>query len=70
MDLFTHELRIDTVTGLAQSVRQVLSPHADARPNGSAPELIVVHGISLPPREFGGPCGQPRLGARRHRSSR
>jgi N-acetyl-anhydromuramoyl-L-alanine amidase len=55
MDLFTHELRIDTVTGLAQSVRQVLSPHADARPNGSAPELIVVHGISLPPREFGGP---------------
>jgi AmpD protein len=55
MGFFTHELRIDTATGLAQSVRQVLSPHADARPNGAAPDLIVVHGISLPPREFGGP---------------
>jgi AmpD protein len=36
-------------------VRQVLSPHRDARPAGQAPELVVVHGISLPPGEFGGP---------------
>lgn len=48
-------LDIDTATGLARGVRQVLSPHCDARPAGSAPELIVVHGISLPPGEFGGP---------------
>jgi N-acetyl-anhydromuramoyl-L-alanine amidase len=46
---------IDTATGLLPGVRQVLSPHCDARPSGSAPELIVVHGISLPPGEFGGP---------------
>jgi AmpD protein len=35
--------------------RQVPSPNRDARPAGVAPELIVVHGISLPPGEFGGP---------------
>lgn len=32
-----------------------LSPHHDARPDEDAIELIVVHGISLPPGEFGGP---------------
>lgn len=46
---------IDAATGLLAGVRQVLSPHCDARPAGSKPELIVVHGISLPPGEFGGP---------------
>ncbi len=48
-------LRIDRATGLALGVRQVLSPHCDARPAGVVPELIVIHGISLPPGEFGGP---------------
>lgn len=48
-------LDIDSATGLLKDVRQVLSPHCDARPSGSLPELIVVHGISLPPGEFGGP---------------
>src|SRR5581483_12228911 len=55
MGSITHALRIEPVTGLAEGVRQVLSPHADARPQSTAPELIVVHGISLPPGEFGGP---------------
>lgn len=36
-------------------VRHVRSPNCDARPEGVEPELIVVHGISLPPGEFGGP---------------
>ena len=36
-------------------MRQVLSPHYDARPAHTQPELVVVHGISLPPGEFGGP---------------
>jgi len=31
------------------------SPNFDARPAGSVPSLIVVHAISLPPDEFGGP---------------
>ena len=46
---------IDTATGLLRDARQVLSPHFDERPPGMQPELIVVHGISLPPGEFGGP---------------
>jgi N-acetyl-anhydromuramoyl-L-alanine amidase len=48
-------LKIDPVTGLLADVRQVLSPHFDARPSGVLPELIVLHGISLPPGDFGGP---------------
>jgi N-acetyl-anhydromuramoyl-L-alanine amidase len=47
--------RIDAATGLVAGARQVLSPHFDERPAGMAPELLVVHGISLPPGEFGGP---------------
>jgi AmpD protein len=46
---------IDVDTGLLLGVRQVLSPHRDARPPGVQAELIVLHGISLPPGEFGGP---------------
>jgi N-acetyl-anhydromuramoyl-L-alanine amidase len=48
-------LRIDVATGLLTNTRQVLSPFCDARPAGVVPSLIVVHGISLPPGEFGGP---------------
>jgi N-acetyl-anhydromuramoyl-L-alanine amidase len=47
--------RIHAATGLVTGVRQVLSPHWDERPAGVEPELIVVHGISLPPGEYGGP---------------
>jgi AmpD protein len=46
---------IHAPTGLLAGVRQVLSPHFDARPAGIEPSLLVVHGISLPPGEFGGP---------------
>jgi AmpD protein len=46
---------LDLSTSLLATVRQVLSPHFDARPTGVTPELIVLHGISLPPGEFGGP---------------
>ena len=48
-------VKIDPATGLLAGVRQVLSPHFDARPAGVLPELLVVHGISLPPGEFDGP---------------
>jgi N-acetyl-anhydromuramoyl-L-alanine amidase len=46
---------IDLATGLGAGLTQVLSPHWDVRPAGCAPELLIVHGISLPPGEFGGP---------------
>ena len=48
-------LQIEPATGLLVGARQVLSQHFDTRPTGVAPELIVVHGISLPAGEFGGP---------------
>jgi AmpD protein len=32
----------------------IASPNHDARPPGSPPTLVVIHGISLPPRAFGG----------------
>jgi AmpD protein len=47
--------RIDPATGLLAAARQRSSPNQDARPAGVTPELIVIHGISLPPGEFGGP---------------
>jgi len=31
------------------------SPHCDERPEGEAISLVVIHGISLPPGDFGGP---------------
>jgi len=36
-------------------VRRVLSPNCDERPVSGTVSLIVVHGISLPPGEYGGP---------------
>ncbi len=35
--------------------RWLPSPNQDARPHGVQPQLVVVHGISLPPAQFGGP---------------
>lgn len=46
---------VDAATGLLLGVRYVLSPHYDERPRGVTPDLIVIHNISLPPGEFGGP---------------
>jgi AmpD protein len=40
--------------GLIRPARQCPSPNQDERPPDARPELIVLHGISLPPGEFGG----------------
>jgi AmpD protein len=48
-------LEVDLKSGVMRGARQIASPNHDARPAGVEPELIVVHGISLPPGEFGGP---------------
>jgi AmpD protein len=48
-------LQVDVATGWLVAIRRVLSPNCDARPAGVEADLIVVHGISLPPGEFGGP---------------
>ena len=44
---------VDPETGWVVGVRRVLSPNHDERPAGSELGLIVVHGISLPPGEYG-----------------
>jgi AmpD protein len=48
-------MQVDLESGLMRGVRQIASPNYDSRPAGVAADLIVVHGISLPPGEFGGP---------------
>jgi AmpD protein len=40
---------------LLRPASQCPSPNQDARPDGVDPDTIVIHGISLPPGEFGGP---------------
>lgn len=41
--------------GWLPGVRRLPSPNCDERPAGTLIELIVIHAISLPPDEFGGP---------------
>ena len=48
-------MKIDPTSGLLLGATQVASPNFDARPEGMVADLIVVHGISMPPGEFGGP---------------
>ena len=48
-------MEINPETGLLDVARQVSSPNCDSRPEGIEPDLIVLHNISLPPNEFGGP---------------
>jgi AmpD protein len=49
------ELRVDRSSGLLHGALQIASPNCDPRPAGVEADLMVVHGISLPPGEFGGP---------------
>lgn len=46
---------VDVASGLLQQARQLASPNCDERPDESDLSLIVIHGISLPPGEYGGP---------------
>ena len=46
---------LDSAGDWLEDARRVPSPNCDARPPGCGVDLIVVHGISLPPGEFGGP---------------
>lgn len=47
-------LTIDAA-GVAAGIRYLPSPNCDERPAGAAIDLLVIHNISLPPGEFGGP---------------
>lgn len=47
-------MEIDPDEGWLDEARRVPSPNCDARPAGADITLMVVHGISLPPGEYGG----------------
>ncbi|MGH8646940.1 MAG: 1,6-anhydro-N-acetylmuramyl-L-alanine amidase AmpD [Gammaproteobacteria bacterium] len=47
-------VRVNTETGWLRGARRVLSPNCDDRPPNAMIDLIVVHGISLPPGHYGG----------------
>lgn len=47
-------MRIDA-DGWLSGVRRLASPNCDRRPPSTAVSLLVVHNISLPPDQFGGP---------------
>lgn len=47
-------MQVDKVTGLLNTARYLPSPNYDERPKGITIDLLVIHGISLPPRIFGG----------------
>lgn len=40
--------------GWFSGLRRIVSPNHDARPPGTAINMLVIHNISLPPGEFGG----------------
>ena len=40
--------------GWVNRARRVLSPNCNSRPGGCGIDLLVIHNISLPPREYGG----------------
>ena len=48
------QYQVDAASGLLAGARQVASPNFDARPAGVVPDLLIIHGISLPPGEYGG----------------
>src|ERR1700678_223329 len=48
-------MHVDPSSGVLREARQLRSPNFDSRPAGVDADLLVVHGISLPPGEFGGP---------------
>src|SRR5690606_32155757 len=46
---------IPIAEGWLRGARRVPSPNCDPRPSGCGVELVVVHCITLPPGEYGGP---------------
>ena len=48
-------MTIDPHTGLLDAARFIASPNHNARPDGTVIDLLVIHNISLPAGEFGGP---------------
>lgn len=52
--MFNDALKLNAVSGLLEPVIYRSSTHYDERPDQTTIDMIVVHGISLPPGQFGG----------------
>jgi len=46
---------MDIVQGWLNKANKLESPNADLRPDANEISLLVIHNISLPPEQFGGP---------------
>jgi AmpD protein len=62
IDLFSPETPAESaprylvdIAGMCAGARYIPSPNCDTRPEEARISLLVVHNISLPPDEFGGP---------------
>ncbi len=49
-------MHLNSDSGWLHGPRHVCSPNYDARPDGTSIDLLVIHGISLPPGHYGGAC--------------
>ena len=49
-------IKLDNKAQWLSNARRVVSPNFDDRPQGVGIDLLVIHGISLPPGEFGTLC--------------
>lgn len=54
IDEMSNKLCINADTALFMDVLYIPSPNCDARPDSNDINLLVVHGISLPPGQYGG----------------
>lgn len=46
-------MKIDSKKAILEGVSFLSSPHCNARPKNMGIDLLVIHGISLPPAQFG-----------------
>lgn len=49
----TVKYKLDPETGIVTGARQAPSPNCDDRPSDCTIDAIIIHAISLPPKEFG-----------------
>ena len=48
------KFELDRKKDWIKNIKRVKSPNCDDRPGNTPISLVVIHGISLPPRQFGG----------------
>ena len=51
--MLLNHLTLNPMSGLLESIKYLPTTHYDERPQGISIDMIVIHGISLPPGEFG-----------------